>query len=254
MFAVNVSDQVATIVMQSPPVNALSEAWVADFLRTIDGLAARHDWKVLHVRSDQKAFCAGADLKEMRARFDAADGPNRTYAYVATIQRLYARIEVLPQVTLAEIGGAALGGGFELALSCDLRIAAAEAKVGLPEVGLGLIPGAGGTQRLTRLVGRGLANRLILMAETVDGSMAERFGLVQWCYPRSELAQRATDIARHVAALPRAALAAAKLCVAAAGEPGRGGFGDGLEATYRLQTDPETRKRITAFLAGMRSC
>ncbi len=124
MFTVNVFDQVATIVMRSPPVNALSEAWVADFLRIIDELAERQDWKVLHVRSDQKAFCAGADLKEMRARFDASDGPNRTYAYVATIQRLFARIETLPQVTLAEIGAAALGGGFELALACDLRIAA----------------------------------------------------------------------------------------------------------------------------------
>ena len=252
MFTVNVSNQVAAIVMRSPPVNALSEAWVADFLRIIDELAERQDWKVLHVRSDQKAFCAGADLKEMRARFDASDGPNRTYAYVATIQRLFARIETLPQVTLAEIGGAALGGGFELALACDLRIAAAEAKVGLPEVKLGLIPGAGGTQRLTRLVGRGLASRMILTAETVDGMTAERLGIVQWCHPKSELAPRAADIARHIAALPRAALAAAKLCVAAAGEPGRGGFADELEATYRLQTDPETRQRVGAFLDGAR--
>ena len=252
MFTVDVSDQVVTIVMRSPPVNALSEAWVADFLRVIDEIAERQDWKVLHVRSDEKAFCAGADLKEMRARFDASDGPNRTYAYVATIQRLFARIETLPQVTLAEIGGAALGGGFELALACDLRIAAAEAKVGLPEVKLGLIPGAGGTQRLTRLVGRGLANRMILTAETVDGMTAERLGIVQWCYPKSELAPRAADIARRIAALPRAALAAAKLCVAAAGEPGRGGFADELEATYRLQTDPETRQRVRAFLDGAR--
>ena len=252
MFTVDVSDQVVTIVMRSPPVNALSEAWLADFLRIIDEIAERQDWKVLHVRSDQKAFCAGADLKEMRARFDASDGPNRTYAYVATIQRLLARIETLPQVTLAEIGGAALGGGFELALACDLRIAAAEAKVGLPEVKLGLIPGAGGTQRLTRLVGRGLANRMILTAETVDGMTAERLGIVQWCYPKSELAPRAADIARRIAALPRAALAAAKLCVAAAGEPGRGGFADELEATYRLQTDPETRQRVGAFLDGAR--
>ncbi len=252
MFTVNVSDQVATIVMRAPPVNALSEVWLADFLRIIDELAQRQDWKVLHVRSDQKAFCAGADLKEMRARFDAADGPNRTYAYVATIQRLFARIETLPQVTLAEIGGAALGGGFELALACDLRIAAAEAKVGLPEVKLGLIPGAGGTQRLTRLVGRGVANRMILTAETVDGMTAERLGIVQWCYPKSELAPRAADIARRIAALPRAALAAAKLCVAAAAEPGRGGFADELEATYRLQSNPETRQRVGAFLDGAR--
>lgn len=252
MFAVSIADQIATILMRSPPVNALSEAWLDEFQRIIDGLAARNDWKVLHLRSDQKAFCAGADLKEMRARFEPADGPHRTYAYVASIQRLYTRIETLPQVTLSEIGGAALGGGFELALSCDLRIAAAEAKIGLPEVKLGLIPGAGGTQRLTRLVGRGLASRLILMGETVDGTTAEKLGLVQWCCPRAELAQRAAEIARHLAGLPRAALAAAKLCIAAAGEGGRGGFSDEIEATYRLQTEPETRERVSAFLAGAR--
>lgn len=253
MFAVNVSAQIATIIMRSPPVNALSKPWLAEFLRIIDELTVRDDWKILHLRSDQKAFCAGADLKEMRARFDAADGPHQTYAYVATIQRLYARIEALPQVTLAEIGGAALGGGFELALSCDLRIAAADAKIGLPEVKLGLIPGAGGTQRLTRLIGRGRASRLILLAETVDGTMAEQLGLVQWCCPRAELASRAAEIAQRIAALPRAALAAAKQCIAAAAEYGRGGYSDELEATYRLQTNAETRERVSAFLAGARS-
>jgi enoyl-CoA hydratase/carnithine racemase len=105
---------------------------------------------------------------------------------------------------------------------------------------------------LTRLVGRGLANRLILTAETIDGAMAERLGIVQWCCPKSEIAPRAADIARRIASLPREALAAAKLCVASAGEPGRGGFGDELEATYRLQTDPETRQRVKAFLDGAR--
>jgi enoyl-CoA hydratase/carnithine racemase len=252
MFAVNVSEQIATIVMQSPPVNALSKAWLAEFLRIVDELAARNDWKVLHLRSDQKAFCAGADLKEMRARFEAEEGPHQTYAYVATIQRLYARIEALAKVTLAEIGGAALGGGFELALSCDLRIAAADAKIGLPEVKLGLVPGAGGTQRLTRLVGRGHASRLILLGESIDGATAERLGLVQWCCPRAELALRAAEIAQRVAALPCPALAAAKRCIAAAAESGRGGFSDELEATYRLQTEIETRERIGAFLAGAR--
>ena len=253
MFQTSIAGQIATLTMSSPPVNALSEAWVSGLSREIDGLEARNDWKVLHVRSDQKAFCAGADLKEMRARFEAADGPDRTYAYVASIQRLYARIEALPQVTLAEIGGAAFGGGFELALVCDLRIVAAEVKLGLPEVKLGLIPGAGGTQRLTRLVGRGLANRLILGAEAVDGSTAERLGLVQWVCSRAELADRAAEIAGRIAGLPAAALAAAKLCIASAATPGRGGFGDELEVTRNLQTDVETRERISAFVAGVRT-
>lgn len=253
MFQTSVAGQIATLTMSSPPVNALSEAWISEFSREIGEIEARNDWKVLHLRSDQKVFCAGADVKEMRARFDAADGPDRTYAYVASIQRLYARIESLPQVTLAEIGGAALGGGFELALACDLRIAAAEAKLGLPEVKLGLIPGAGGTQRLTRLVGRGLANRLILGAEAVDGATAERLGLVQWACPRTELADRAAEIAGRIAALPAAALAAAKLCMTSAATPGRGGYSDELESTRNLQTDAETRERVSAFIAGARN-
>ena len=252
MFRTSVSGQIAALTMSSPPVNALSQAWVAGLAREIDTLAARRDWKVLHLRSDQKAFCAGADLKEMRARFDAADGPERTYAYVASIQRLYARIESLPQVTLVEIGGAALGGGFELALACDLRIAAADVKLGLPEVKLGLVPGAGGTQRLTRLVGRGLANRLILGAETVDGVTAERLGLVQWVCSRAELAAYAAEIAGRIAALPAGALAAAKFCMTSAAIPGRGGYGDELEATRSLQSDAETRERVSAFVAGAR--
>jgi enoyl-CoA hydratase/carnithine racemase len=252
MFQMSVAGQIATLTMSSPPVNALSGAWIAEFTRKIAEVEVRDDWKVLRLRSDQKVFCAGADLKEMRFRFDAADGPDRTYAYVASIQRLYARIESLPRVTLAEIGGAALGGGFELALACDLRIAAVEAKLGLPEVKLGLIPGAGGTQRLTRLVGRGIANRLILGAEAVDGAAAERLGLVQWACPRAELADRAVEIAERIAALPAAALAAAKRCVASAANPGRGGYGDELELTRELQTDVETRERVGAFIAGAR--
>ena len=152
MFQISTAGPVTTLTLSHPPVNAISDEWVRIFDAKLDQLGA--SCAVLHIRSDQKVFCAGADLKEMRERMDMADGPDRMYAYVAAIQRLYFRIEALPQVVLAEIGGAAMGGGFELALACDLRIAANEAKVGLPEARLGLIPGAGGTQRLTRLCGR----------------------------------------------------------------------------------------------------
>ena len=253
MIALTVADTVATLTLSRPPVNAINEQWLRQFEKRLDTLAARQDWKVLHIRSDQKVFCAGADLVELRQRMDAPDGPDEMYAYVAGIQRLYARIETLPQVTLAEIGGAAMGGGLELALACDLRIAATEAKLGLPEVGLGLIPGAGGTQRLARLCGRPLAARLILGAETIDGAAACELGVVQWAVPRAELPRRAAEIAQRVAGLPAAALAASKACIAAAGEPGRGGYADELEATRRLLTDAETRARVTAFLGGTAS-
>ncbi len=250
MFLMTVDDGIATLTLSRPPVNAISEEWLRLFDAKLDDLAARRDWKVLHIRSDQKVFCAGADLVEVRARMEAHAGPDEMYAYVAGIQRLYARIERLPQVTLAEIGGAAMGGGLELALACDLRIAAVEAKLGLLEIRLGLIPGAGGTQRLTRLCGRPVAARLILGAETLDGSDACDLGIVHWAVPRAELPRRSIEITRGVAGLPAAALAAGKACIAAAGEPGRGGFSDELEATRQLLTDAETRRRVQAFLDG----
>jgi enoyl-CoA hydratase/carnithine racemase len=249
MFSMKVDDSVATLTLSRPPVNAISEEWVHQFENLLDELAARQDWNVLHLRSDQAVFCAGADLKEMRDRIDAPDGPDRAYSYVAGIQRLFARIERLPQVTLAEIGGAAIGGGLELALACDLRIAASKAKVGLPEARLGLIPGGGGTQRLTRLCGRSVAARLILGAEIIEAAAACELGVVQWVVPSAELAERTVEIIRRVATLPATALAASKACIAAAGEPGRGGYSDELEVTRLLLTNSDTRQRVEAFVA-----
>jgi len=250
MLNVTVANGIATVTLSRPPVNAINEEWVRAFGGTLDSLAARRDWKVLHLRSDQKVFCAGADLRQVREHMDAPHGPDRMYEYVAAIQRLYRRIEQLPQVTLAEIGGAAMGGGLELALACDLRVSGEDAKLGLPEARLGLIPGAGGTQRLTRLCGRALATRLILGAEIITGAVARELGVVQWAVPKTELPKMAADLAQRVAAIPAAALAWSKACIAAAGEPGEDGYRDELEGTRRLLTDAETRQRVAAFFAG----
>lgn len=241
---------ITTLTLSAPPVNAISEAWLQAFESRLDEIEGDPRCTVLHIRSDQKVFCAGADLAEIRERIDAVDGSDRMYAYVAAIQRLYARIEILPKATLAEIGGAALGGGLELALACDLRIAAVEAKLGLPEARLGLIPGAGGTQRLTRLCGPAIATRLILCAEILDGQAACDLGFVHWAVPRRELPARAKDVAFGLAALPAGAIAASKTCIAAACRAERGGYTDELEFTRRLLTEPETRRRVDAFLAG----
>lgn len=250
MLDVLVADGVATVTLSRPPVNAISDEWLVRFDGVLDQLAERADWKVLHLRSNQKVFCAGADLNEIRDRIEAPDGPDRMYAHVAAIQRLFARIETLPQVTLAEIGGAAMGGGLELALSCDLRIAANEVRVGLPEARLGLIPGAGGTQRLTRLCGRAVSERLILGAEVIDGATARELGIVQWAVPAAKLPERAIEIVRRVASLPAGALKASKNCIAAAFDSGRNGYSEELEATRRLLTTTDTRQRVEAFLAG----
>jgi enoyl-CoA hydratase/carnithine racemase len=250
MFLTDTAAAVTTLTLDHPPVNAISEEWISAFDARLDELALRHGCAVLHIRSGQKVFCAGADLKEVQRRMAIHDGADRMYAYVASIQRLYARIERLPQVTLAEIGGAAMGGGLELALACDLRIAATEAKLGLPEARLGLIPAAGGTQRLSRLCGPAIATRLILGAEILDGAAAAALGVVHWAAPRVELAERTATIVRAISALPAAALAASKACIAAAGLKDRGGYTDELEFTRQLFNNPETKQRVQAFLAG----
>jgi len=250
MITVAIAARIATLTLDRPPVNAISSEWLEQFGARLDELAQRNDWHVLHIRSELNVFCAGADIGQIRECINAADGPDRMLAYVAGIQRLYARIESLSQVTLAEIGGAAMGGGLELALACDLRIVAFEAKLGLPEARLGLIPGAGGTQRLTRLCGRSVASRLILGAEIVDGAEAARLGIAQWAVARAELPSRAAEIARHIAALPAQALRASKKCIAAAAEPGIRGYLDELTETQRLSTNSETRERVAAFLDG----
>lgn len=208
--------------------------------------------RVLHIRSALKVFCAGADLAQIHSHFSSVDGPDRMKADIARFHGLFDRLETLPSVTLVEIGGAALGGGLEMALSCDLRIAAVEAKLGLPEARLGLVPGAGGTQRLTWLAGKGTASRLILSAEIIDGREAHQLGIVQWVVATDELAARAQMIAAAIAKLEPLALAASKSCIAAANEGDRNGFQEELAATRRLMESPATRARVAAFLDGAR--
>jgi enoyl-CoA hydratase/carnithine racemase len=171
-------------------------------------------------------------------------------AFVREIQRVYARLERLPLVTLAEIGGAAMGGGLELALACDLRIASNEAQLGLPEARLGLLPGAGGTQRLARIAGEATAKRLILGAEVVSGAQAAALGIVQWAAPQEELAARARALAAGIAELPRDALAFCKRCIDAA--PGAAGFEMEVQGTASLLASDTTQRRVRAFLEKRR--
>ena len=179
---------------------------------------------------------------------ETEEGADKMVQSITQFQTLFSRIENLPGVTLSVISGAALGGGLELALACDLRIVAHEAKLGLPEASLGVIPGAGGTQRLTRLCGQGIANRLILTAEVIDGQSAEQFGIAQWSVPREELNVRAQEIAVRLAGLSRMALSESKACIAAAAQLGPSGFSMELEATRKLYKANDTKERVRSFL------
>lgn len=163
----------AYLTFNRPQVlNALNNQLIAESLDAVRNLSS--ETRVLILRGAGKAFAAGADLEEMQRRT-----PWNEIDFGAR-RELARRLETAPFPTVAAINGYALGGGLELALACHLRIASATAKVGLPETRIGILPANGGTARLTRLVGRGRAMRMILLAEHVDATEAERLGIVDW--------------------------------------------------------------------------
>jgi enoyl-CoA hydratase len=251
LISLTIDAGVATATLARPPVNAIDDDWIARLAEVVQAAEAARGARVLLIRSSERIFSAGADLALMRSRFDSESGRAQMVAFVREMQRAYARVESSPVVSIAEIGGAAMGGGLELALACDFRVASAEAKLGLPEARLGLLPGAGGTQRLTRICGEAVAKRLILGAEVVDGTEAARLGIVQWAVPAGELICRAQRLAADLAALPAESLAACKRCIGAAA-----GGGDGyaleLEATGTLLASADTQARVRAFLEKRR--
>ena len=239
---------VAVLTLSRPPVNALDAEMLAAIHGALDTLPQHAGCTVVHIRSTTKVFVAGADISYMCAMTGKPNPGAEMTAYLEPFQGLFKRIEALPQVVIAEINGAALGGGFELALACDLRYAALEAKLGLPEVGLGLIPGAGGTQRLTRICGRGLAGRLIYGAEPVDGATALSLGMVQWACQRAELEEKTRALADRIATLPAQALQAAKACVHAFGNPAVDGYQLEIEKSAKLIASEDAKRQMTTFL------
>lgn len=230
------------------PVNAINHELIEELDQLVDLAIEDDEIAVVHLRSDQRVFSAGADLALINDCFATPEGPDHMVEIVHSMQRLYWRLEAAPVVTLAEIQTMALGGGLELALACDLRIAALDARVGLTEARLGLLPGAGGTQRLTRLCGPGVASRMILGAEIVSGAQAEQLGIVQWAVPREQLEEKARKVAAHYASMPKAALTANKRCIAAVDHPDHDGFAVEIEETRALYDNAETRRRVAEFL------
>lgn len=252
MIRLEIAGAVATATLARAPVNAIDEEWIARLHEVIQQAEHAANVSVLLIRSSERSFSAGADLALMRSRFDTPAGRAKMIAFVREMQRAYARLEKSQLVSIAEIGGAAMGGGLELALACDLRIASASAKLGLPEARLGLLPGAGGTQRLTLLCGEPTAKRVILGAEVLDGAEAARLGVVQWAVANEELAAKAGELAERIAALPAASLAACKRCIGAAGKPDHDGYGMEIAATEDLLASDGTQALVRAFLEGKR--
>lgn len=238
------ADGVAVLTLNRPEKrNAIGIRMVEEFHAVLGRLERDPAAGALVVAgAGGKVFAAGADIAELRDR-TAAD------AEKAINQALFARLEALPLPTVAAVTGWALGGGCELALACDLRVAGESARFGQPETGLGILPGAGGTQRLPRIVGLGRAREMILTGRILDAAEAERFGLVNRVVPDAGVLAAAREVAALMASKGRAAQALAKAALNASTRSGASA-GMALEMTAQgvLFESEDKRRRMTAFL------
>lgn len=193
---------VALITLDRPKANALSVDLLAELESVVDDLSANLPGAVV-VWGGPKIFAAGADIAQFGGREEAKP-------YARQFRAAFDKLAALPRAVVAAVTGYALGGGCELALACDLRVVAEEAKMGQPEILLGLIPGAGGTQRLTRLVGPGRAKDLILTGRQVDAGEASRIGLADRVVPTGDVLDTAMELAGSLAGGPLVAAGYAK--------------------------------------------
>lgn len=206
MIHLEIIQKIGLLTLDHPPANALSPEVRQEFLTRLSTLAAEESvWTVIITGAGEKFFAAGADIPGL-LKLDRESGLKRVQAS----RLFYSGIASFKKPVIAAINGICLGGGLELALACDLRIAADHAKLGLPEVNLGLIPGAGGTQRLPRAVGPGWANFLLLTGEAIPARKALELGLVQEVVPRETLKETALALAEKINSKGPLAIRAAK--------------------------------------------
>ncbi len=200
-------DGVAVVVMDRPDVlNALDRETLTELRDRLRGLATDTDvHAIVLTGAGERAFAAGADIKEMTPM-----GVLEGHGWGTLGHECGRLLESMPKATIAAVNGLAIGGGCELALACDIRYASEKASFGQPEINLAVIPGWGGTQRLARVVGAGLAKDLILTGRTIDAAEALRVGLVSAVYPADELLERALETAVALAKKSPVALSAAK--------------------------------------------
>jgi enoyl-CoA hydratase len=221
-----IADQIATVTLNRPRVlNALNAQVFEDLKGIFKSLADNSDVRVILLTGAGKAFAAGADIGELE-KTDGASG--QTLSMVGSA--IFRQIETCGKPVIALINGFALGGGCELALSCTMRIACDGAKLGQPEVKLGLIPGYGGSQRLPRLVGESAALKLLLTGQIIDAAEALRIGLVDEVVPADRLLERGRELAHAIVTM-------APLAVSACLEAVSKGAALDLDTALRLETE-----------------
>jgi enoyl-CoA hydratase len=245
------AERIATVTINRPDkLNALNDDLVAGLFDVLRTLAADDETRaIILTGAGEKAFVAGADIAEL-AQMTSLSGVQSSRAG----QDAFRQIETMPKPVIAAVNGFALGGGLELALACHIRIASENAKLGLPEVKLGIIPGYGGTVRLPRLVGRGRALELILTGEMIDAQEAFRIGLVNRIVPQPELMTHTRTLATRMIANGPIALA---LAIEAVDHSYNATTEDGLRLESKLfgllASTSDMREGMAAFLEKRRA-
>lgn len=201
-ISLSLDEGVCTLTLNSPEtMNALSSELISELATAIDMLSADKQVRVLVITGSQKVFAAGGDIKAM-----ASCNPEQARAYIEPIHQVFNKIANLSRPTIAAVSGFAFGGGVELSLTCDFRIAAENAKFGFPEVNLGIFPAAGGSQRLPRLIGIQRTKRLMFTGETINAASALSLGLVDQVVPSEQLMEEVKQLALQLSKKPPLAL------------------------------------------------
>jgi enoyl-CoA hydratase len=204
----SVENNVGIITLNNPPVNVLNRNLLMDLEKVLEHLENDGDAKVLVLTGAGSAFAAGADIKAM-PELNVETGEQLALKG----QAIFNKLENMEKVSIAAINGVALGGGLELAMSCDIRVISDKAKVGQPEINLGIIPGYGGTQRLARLIGKPHAKELILTGDTINAQEAYSLGIADKLVPAEDVLRTAVSLAAKIASKGQVAVRNAKKAI-----------------------------------------
>jgi enoyl-CoA hydratase len=245
ILSYSVADCVATLTINNPPVNAMNHDLLQELAETMEALQGDESVRAVVLTGAGRVFIAGADIRILAGIPSSHEGTEMAVRGQAILNKL----EQFEKPVIAAINGTCLGGGLELAMCCHIRLAAEGARLGQPEINLGIIPGFGGTQRLTRIIGRSKATQLILTGDTVSAQEARALGLVSEVFSPDDLLRQAQGLGRKIASKGRVAVRAA---LQAIGEGTDLPLGEGLALEARLfgeTCESEDRKEGTrAFL------
>jgi enoyl-CoA hydratase len=242
----DVEDGVAWVRLARPEkLNAINPQMVSELAAVVASVRADPAIRAVVFIGTGRAFSAGADI----AALADLSGSTRFLRFLESIQGVYDDIEALDRPTLAALNGLAYGGGCELAIACDLRIMAESGKLGVPEILIGMLPGGGGTQRLSRLLPPAIAKQMMFFGEPLDAAAAARHGIVNAVVPDEQVEATAREWARKLASSPPLALGAAKMLVRTAGNADlRTGLDAERHAVAFLYGSEDGREGVAAFL------